>query len=94
VALRFEWDSCKAANNVEKHGIAFEEAATAFGDLLGRIASDPRHSLDEDRWVLLGQSLRGRLLAVMFVERGDAIRLISARRATRRERKGYEEKAE
>jgi uncharacterized protein len=49
VALRFEWDSCKAANNVEKHGIAFEEAATAFGDLLGRIASDPRHSLDEDR---------------------------------------------
>jgi uncharacterized DUF497 family protein len=62
-----------------------------FGDPLGRITDDPRHSDDEERFVLLGQSDRRRLLVVMFTERGEAIRLISARKATRRERRTYEE---
>jgi hypothetical protein len=93
VVLRFEWDPQKAARNLVKPGVSFEEAATVFGDPLGRIASDPRHSADEERFVLLGLSRRRRLLAIMFAERGQGIRLISARRATRRERRDYEERA-
>jgi uncharacterized DUF497 family protein len=93
LALRFEWDPQKAAANLAKHAVAFEEAATVFGDPLGRIAADPRHSIGEERFVLLGFSGTFRLLAVMFAERGDGIRLISARPATRRERKEYEESA-
>jgi len=64
---------------------------TAFRDPLGRITDDPRHSADEDRYVLLGLSERQRLLAVMFTERGEAIRLVSARKATRHERRDHEE---
>ena len=89
--LRFKWDPRKAAANRAKHKVSFEEAVTAFGDPLGRITNDPRHSEDEQRYVLLGLSERQRLLAVMFTERGEAIRLISARKATRRERRDYEE---
>lgn len=70
----------KAARNLAKHGVSFEEAATVLGDPLGRIATDPRHSGEEQRSVLLGRSLEQRFLAVMFTERVDAIRLISARR--------------
>jgi hypothetical protein len=92
VALRFEWDPQKAARNLAKHGVSFEEAATAFGDPLGRIASDPRHSVDEERYVLLGLSRQRRLLAVMFAERGEAIRVISVRRAIPRERRDYEQR--
>jgi uncharacterized protein len=92
VALRFEWDPQKAARNLAKHGVSFEEAATVFGDPLGRITSDPRHSVDEERFVLLGLSRRQRLLAVMFAERGEAIRVISARRAIPRERRDYEQR--
>ena len=88
--LRFEWDPRKAAANRAKHKVSFQEAVTAFRDPLGRITDDPRHLEDEDRYVLLGQSERQRLLAVMFTERGEAIRLISARKATRRERRNYE----
>ena len=88
--LRFEWDPRKAAANRAKHKVSFQEAVTAFRDPLGRITDDPRHLEDEDRDVLLGQSERQRLLAVMFTERGEAIRLISARKATRRERRNYE----
>ncbi len=91
MALRFEWDPEKAAGNLAKHGVAFEEAATVFGDPLGRIVDDPRHSSEEPRYVLLGHSERHRLLAVMFTEREEAIRLISVRKATRRERREYEE---
>jgi uncharacterized DUF497 family protein len=91
LALEFEWDAQKAAKNLVKHRVSFEEAATVFGDPLGRIVVDPRHSWDEQRFVLLGLSQRGRLLAVMFVDRGKAIRIISAREATRRERRDYEE---
>jgi uncharacterized DUF497 family protein len=91
VALEFEWDRQKAASNLAKHGVSFEEAATAFGDPLGRIIADPRHSSEEERFVLLGFSRDKRLLAVMFVDRRESIRIISARVATRRERRDYEE---
>jgi uncharacterized DUF497 family protein len=90
LALQFEWDLRKAAGNQIKHRVSFEEAATVFGDPLGRIVSDPRHSSEEDRFALLGLSKERRLLAVMYVERGQAIRIISARRATSRERRSYE----
>ncbi len=89
--LRFEWSPEKDAGNRAKHGVSFEEASTVFEDPLGRIADDPRHSAAEQRYVLLGHSGRHRLLAVMFTDRGEAIRLISARRATRRERREHEE---
>jgi uncharacterized protein len=88
---RFEWHVAKAAANRAKHKVTFEEAATVFGDPLGRITDDPRHSEDEERFALLGQSNKRRLLVVLFTERGDTIHLISARKATRRERKDYEE---
>ena len=89
--MDFEWDPRKATQNRRKHGVSFHEAATVFGDPLGRIVDDPRHSTDEPRYVLLGHSERQQLLAVMFTERAKAIRLISARKATRRERREYEE---
>jgi len=91
VALEFEWDPHKAAANLAKHAVSFEDAATVFGDPLGRIMADPRHSAEEERLVLLGLSRGKRLLAVMYVDRGGAIRIISARRATPRERRTYEE---
>jgi len=89
--LAFEWNPRKAALNLAKHKVSFEEAVTAFGDPLGQIIDDPRHSADEERFVLLGRSDRRRLLVVMFTEHGEAIRLISARRATPRERRRHEE---
>ena len=89
--MQFEWDPEKAASNLAKHGVSFEEAATVFGDPLGRITGDPRHSEDEERFVLLGFSQQQSLLAVMFAERDEAIRIISARRATSRERRDYEQ---
>jgi uncharacterized protein len=91
VALEFEWDARKAERNLTKHGVSFDEAATAFGDPLGRIVSDPRHSTDEEGFVPLGVSRRQRLIAVMFVERQEAVRIISARRATNGERRDHEE---
>ena len=81
----------EGAGNLAKHEVSFEEAATVFGDPLGRIVDDPRHSVDEPRDVLLGQSERQRLLAVMFAERAEGIRVMSPRKATRRERRAYEE---
>lgn len=89
--LEFEWDPPKAAANLVKHKVSFEEAATVFGDPLGRILSDPRHSSAEERFALLGLSEARHLLAVMYADRDGVIRIISARRATRRERKSYEE---
>jgi len=91
LALEFEWHPQKAAANLAKHKVSFEEAATVFGDPLGRIVTDPRHSAVEERLVLLGISKKQRLLAVMYVERAGAVRIISARRATRSERRDYEE---
>jgi len=92
--LEFEWDPRKAVGNLAKHAVSFEEAATVFGDPLGRTINDPRHSADdEERYVILGLSRVQRLLAVMFAEHREAIHIISARRATRRERRDYEERA-
>jgi uncharacterized DUF497 family protein len=91
--LDFEWDPAKAIANLAKHKVSFEVAATAFADPLGWIVDDPRHSILEQRYALLGLSSRRRLLAVMFVERGHTIRIISARRATKREQRNYEENA-
>ncbi len=91
MALRFSWDAAKARANVAKHGVSFEEAVTVFADPLSVTIPDPRHSLGETRLVEFGLSHRGRVLAVMHVEREDTIRLISAREATRSERNTYEE---
>jgi hypothetical protein len=85
MGLEFEWDPRKARENLLKHGVGFEEALTAFADPLSIEIPDPEHSLDEERFVLIGRGARGRLLVVVHTERGDRIRLISARRATRRE---------
>ncbi len=87
----FEWDLKKAASNARKHGIAFEEASRVFADPLAILDADPDHSLDEMRYILLGMSGRGRLLVVAFAEWPPRTRIISARRATRRERRQYEE---
>jgi uncharacterized DUF497 family protein len=91
MALEFEWDPAKAAANQRKHGVSFEEAATAFADPLSLTISDPDHSAREARFLLLGRSQAGRLLVVGHTERGDRIRLITARLATRPERRDYEE---
>ena len=90
-ALTFEWDPEKAVANKVNHGVSFEDALTTFHDPLGRVHSDPDHSVSERREILVGHSTRGRLLLVAFTQRGSRIRIISARRATRRERRGYEE---
>lgn len=87
----FEWDPGKAEKNIRKHGVSFDEASTVFGDPLNFLMADPDHSLDEERYLLLGMSNRRRLLVVAFAERPPRTRLISARRATRRERRRYEE---
>lgn len=87
----FEWDPVKAEANVRKHGVTVDEASTIFGDPLNLLMADPDHSLDEERYVLLGMSNRRRLLVVAFAERPPRTRLISARRATRQERRRYEE---
>jgi uncharacterized protein len=87
----FEWDDKKASLNLAKHGVSFDEACTVFGDPLAITIDDPLHSEDEERFVTLGYSHRGRLLVIIFVERRENIRIISARLATRHERKDYEE---
>jgi len=89
--LSFEWDERKAKTNLAKHGVSFEEASTVFGDPLSLTIPDPAHSQVEIRWIVLGQSHQRKLLVVAHTDRGDTIRIISARRATRRERKSYEE---
>jgi uncharacterized protein len=92
VAYVFEWDSAKAIANAQKHGVTFDEASTVFGDPLALLMPDPDHSEGEARYLLLGMSAHPRLLVVAFAERPPRTRLISARRATRPERRGYEAK--
>jgi uncharacterized DUF497 family protein len=82
----FEWDGAKARSNRRKHGVSFEEAATVFADPLARVFDDPDHLADEARFLLLGVSYAQRVLIVVHVERGDRLRIISARPATSRER--------
>lgn len=89
--LKFAWDGRKASSNARKHGVSFAEASTAFGDPLSMTIPDPDHVADEERFVLVGMSIRGRLLVVAHSERGGTIRLISARPAQPSERKAYEE---
>jgi uncharacterized protein len=89
--LIFQWDENKARTNLGKHGVSFVEATTVFGDPLSLTIPDPAHSLAEDRLIVLGNSHQHKLLVVVHTERGDSIRIISARRASRRERKTYEE---
>lgn len=91
--LCFEWDPDKAKRNVELHDVSFDEASTAFGDTLSLVIYDPLHSQEEDRYVLIGDSHKGRLLVAVYTERGDRIRLISARTASKNERLQYERNA-
>ena len=89
--MDFEWDDNKADANERDHAVAFAEAVTVFDDDLAVVAPDPDHSTRELRLVILGESEQGRLLIVSYTERGPNIRLISARLATRRETKDYED---
>jgi len=91
--LLFEWDLEKAKTNLGKHGISFVEASTAFKDPLSLTIDDPLHSIDEQRFVLMGMSFNNRLLVVVHTARGDNIRIISARKATKKEREYYENNA-
>jgi uncharacterized DUF497 family protein len=93
MGYRFEWDREKAATNITKHKVSFDEAITVFGDPLNVLVPDPDHSAGEKRYLLLGTSNRHRLLVVAFVERPPRTCLISARRADPRERRKYEEKS-
>lgn len=89
--LTFEWDANKAKTNLAKHQASFQEATTVFGDSVSLTIPDPTHSQAESRFVILGRSHQGRILVVVHTERGDNIRIISARPASRRERKNYEQ---
>jgi len=89
--MDFEWDPRKAEINLRKHGVSFLEAGTIFGDDLAITVPDPDHSDDEERFITIGSSNRRRLLMVSHADRGDRIRIISARELTRAERKVYEE---
>ena len=86
-----EWDPVKARTNRRKHGITFEEAATVFNDPLSSTILDPSYSEIEERFVIIGQSIQGRLLVVVHTDRDDNIRIISTRVANTHERKTYEE---
>ena len=89
--MNFAWNSRKAAANLRKHGVAFEEAATVFRDTLSATGTDRDHSVDEERFIIFGVSTSGRLLVVAHTEHGDIIRIISARLVTPGEREIYEE---
>jgi len=89
--LKFEWDPAKAKRNSRKHNVTFEEAGTVFGDPLSATILDPDHSDDEDRFIIIGRSNRGRLLMVAHTERNDGIRIINARQLSSIERRQYEE---
>ena len=91
MSIRFEWDPNKALENLRNHGVAFKEAATVFADYLSMTVPDPDHSTQEDRLITVGSSNQNRLLMIAHTERGDKIRIISARELTPRERRQYEE---
>ncbi|MGZ3582202.1 MAG: BrnT family toxin [Ktedonobacterales bacterium] len=88
----FEWDESKAVANEQKHGVSFDEAVTVFEDLLSLTIVDEAHSEAEDRFVDIGESGSGRLLVVVYTERGEKIRIISCRLATSAERRTYEQR--
>jgi uncharacterized DUF497 family protein len=88
--MRFEWDRKKAAANFKKHKVSFDEAVTVFYDPLSATFNDPDHSVGEERFLTVGYSSRGRLLVISYTEREIAVRMISARRATAKERRRHE----
>jgi hypothetical protein len=90
--LEFEWDPRKAAANLLRHGITFEDAATVFGDPLALTVSDPDHSEREHRFITMGETALGKIVVVSHTDRDDVIRIISARPATRKEHHEYTEK--
>jgi len=89
--LTFEWDEAKDQTNQKKHGISFDEAKTAFGDPRSLTIADEAHSAEEDRYLDIGMSSRGRLIVVCYTDRPPNIRIISCRKATKSERKTYEQ---
>jgi uncharacterized protein len=91
--VEFTWDPAKAAANLSKHGVSFEDASTVFRNPLAKVLPDPTHSEQDQRSLIIGHSAGGRLLLVVFTESGDRIRIISARDASARERREYEEHA-
>ncbi|MEI8371594.1 MAG: BrnT family toxin [Planctomycetota bacterium] len=92
MALQFEWDEDKAVSNLQKHGVSFDEASTVFTNPLAVLFDDEEHSDDEIREIAIGHTILQRLVLVFFTERGeDLIRIISARKATKRERRDHEE---
>lgn len=91
MALTFSWDTEKAVSNLAKHGISFVEASTVFGDVLSIAVRDEQHSLDEERFFIIGRSQAGALIVICYAEHDDAIRIISARKPTAGESKTYEE---
>lgn len=92
MAMEFEWDTTKAVENYRRHGVTFYEATTVFGDPLAITFPDLDHSEGEDRFITLGISSNGNAIVIAHTDRADRLRLISARRATRREQSAYEEK--
>ncbi len=89
--MEFEWDAAKAAFNLRKHQLSFHDAGTVFGDPLAMTYDDPDHSIDEHRLLTIGMTEKGQVVVVAHVERGPRVRIISARLATRRERRFYEQ---
>jgi uncharacterized protein len=89
--MEFEWNPDKAKINFEKHGVSFQEASTVFNDPLSVTFADPDHSIGENRYVIIGISRFGQLLVVSHTDRGEKVRIISARKTTRQERRFYEE---
>ncbi len=89
--MQFEWNADKANSNLKKHGVSFNEASTVFNDALSVTFPDPNHSYDGGRYVIIGLSIAGRILVVPHTDRADRVRIISAREATRNERRFYED---
>ena len=89
--MQFKWDENKAANNLSKHGVSFEDAVTVFGDPLSDTVPDPDHSLEEHRFIIIGSTESGKILVVAHTDDGQTVRIISAREATHGERQFYEE---
>lgn len=89
--MEFEWDQSKAASNLKKNGVSFEEAKTVFDNTLAVIFDDETHSIGEQREIIIGHSRQNRLLLIAFTERSGNVRIISARLATRQEREDYEQ---
>ena len=92
MSLTFEWDEKKADDNLRKHGVTFDEAKTVFNDPFSVTIYDPDHSSDEQRYIDIGLSSKGRLIVVSYMERGEKIRIISGREATKKEEREYENK--